>query len=178
MKMLIKILTSIGIAILILIGLIFGLILYFTIKDISFNNIKVPEGKIYPKTTQFLSTVQLDSLKKLQIQSDKVVVVGTGYDGYDFYMWHKPTEEGEIYIKAFEITKGKRLSRKKLDARTKNTINKLSEEYILYTGNSVIDEGTFEKYYPVRFELWFKSLKDGSEKKLAESEYMIDGWDR
>jgi hypothetical protein len=52
------------------------------------------------------------------------------------------------------------------------------DEFELYKGNTVIEEGTFEKYYPVRFELWFKSAQDGTEKKLTEKRYIIDGWDR
>ena len=94
-------------------------------------------------------------------------------------MWHKPTEKGEIYIKAFETTKHRRLSESKLISRTKNTITELSDHYKVFTGRTVIDEGTFEKYYPARFELWFKSeTDDGTEKKLTEKSYLIDGWDR
>ena len=94
-------------------------------------------------------------------------------------MWHKPTEKGEIYIKAFEITKNQRLSEWKLTNRTKNTITELSNDFKVFTGRTVIDEGTFEKFYPARFELWFKSATDGNRKrKLTEKSYLIDGWDR
>ena len=93
-------------------------------------------------------------------------------------MWHKPTEKGVLFLKAFEITSNNQLSKKKLRTRTKNSITKLSDEFILYKGTTVIDEGTFEKYYPARFELWFKSYYNGIEKKMTEKEYLIDGWDR
>ena len=54
----------------------------------------------------------------------------------------------------------------------------IQDNYKLYEGNTVIDEGTFDNYYPTRFELWFKSESSGIEKKLTEKNYVIDGWDR
>lgn len=76
------------------------------------------------------------------------------------------------------MTRNVRLSEWKLSNRTKSTITKLSDKYQLYQGSTVIDEGTFENFYPTRFELWFKFQKSGIEKKLTEKNYMIDGWDR
>jgi len=147
-------------------------------SDKPFLNIEIPSNLKFKKPIEYLSHQEIDSLKKLEVDESKVLVVGTGYSGYDFYMWHKPTEKGELYIKAFELTQNTQLSEWKLSARTKNVINELGEDYRLYIGRTVIDEGTFEHYYPTRFELWFKSLETGSEKKLAEEKYLIDGWDR
>jgi hypothetical protein len=178
MKILKIILISLGLLVLVAIGLFFGSIWYYSWQDSKFYDIEIPEGENYQKPTEYLNNKQLDSLKNLAVDSERIEIIGTGYDGYDFYMWHKPTEMGEIYIKAFELTKNQRLSEWKLTNRTKNTITELSDNFKVYTGRTVIDEGTFEKYYPVRFELWFKSEKDGAEKKLTEKSYLIDGWDR
>ena len=93
-------------------------------------------------------------------------------------MWHRPTEKGEIYIKAFELTQNIQLSEWKLSNRTRNKISELGDNYKLYDGNTVIVEGTFKNYYPTRFELWFKSESSEIEKKLTEKNYVIDGWDR
>lgn len=169
---------SLGLLVLVAIGLFFGSIWYYSWQDSKFYDIEIPEGENYQKPTEYLNNKQLDSLKNLAVDSERIEIIGTGYDGYDFYMWHKPTEMGEIYIKAFELTKNQRLSEWKLTNRTKNLISELSDDYKLFTGRTVIDEGTFEKYYPARFELWFKSEKDGAEKKLTEKSYLIDGWDR
>ena len=178
MKILKIILISVGLLVLLVIGLFFGSIWYYSWQDSKFYDIEIPEGENYQKPTEYLNNKQLDSLKNLAVDSERIEIIGTGYDGYDFYMWHKPTEMGEIYIKAFELTKNQRLSEWKLTNRTKNLISELSDDYKLFTGRTVIDEGTFEKYYPARFELWFKSEKDGAEKKLTEKSYLIDGWDR
>jgi hypothetical protein len=178
MRLLKIILISVGLIVLLAIGLFFGSIWYYSWQDSKFYDIKIPEGENYQNPTEYLNNQQVDSLKALKINSVKIEIIGSGYGGYDFYMWHKPTEKGEIYIKAFEITKNQRLSEWKLTNRTKNTITELSDDFKVYTGRTVIDEGTFEKYYPVRFELWFKSFQDGTERKLTEKSYLIDGWDR
>jgi|SRR5690554_1672676 len=178
MKILRIILISLGLLVLLAIGLFFGSIWYYSWQDSKFYDIEIPDGENYQKPTEYLNNKQLDSLKNLTVDSERIEIIGTGYGGYDFYMWHKPTEMGEIYIKAFETTKNQRLSEWKLTNRTKNTISELSDDYKLFTGRTVIDEGTFEKYYPARFELWFKSEKEGTEKKLTEKSYLIDGWDR
>jgi hypothetical protein len=46
---------------------------------------------------------------------------------------------------------------------TENIINKLDNNYKIYTGSTVIDEGTFYPY-PVRFEMYLNH-KSGLEKK-------------
>ena len=173
-KIIFGILIIIG---LLLIWFIFG-ILSEENAERKFYNIEIPDNLNFEKPLEFLSTQQIDSLEKLIIDKEKIVIIGDGYSGYDFYMWHKPNEKGEIYIKAFELTQNIQLSEWKLSNRTRNKISELNDNYKLYKGNTVIDEGTFEHYYPTRFELWFKSESSGIEKKLTEKYYVIDGWDR
>ena len=176
-----KILIGISSVIILFVGFIFWL--FFEIAnenkgDEIFYNIEIPENLKFEKPILFLSNTQIDSLRNLNVEQEKILVIGNGYSGYDFYMWHKPSEKGELFIKAYELTKNIRLSEWKLNNRTKNKISELSNEYKLYEGRTVIDEGTFENFYPTRFELWFKSESSGIEKKLTEKNYVIDGWDR
>jgi len=177
-----KIIKKIFLILAIIIGIVIisfiGLLSYDSYQESKFYNIEIPENLKFEKPIEFLTNSQIDSLKKLKVNDDKLIVIGSGYGGYNFYMWHKPIEKGDIYIKAFELTQKVRLSEWKLSNRTKNTITKLSNEYQLYQGSTVIDEGTFENFYPTRFELWFKSEKSDIEKKLTEKSYLIDGWDR
>ena len=168
--------------ILIVIGLFIGwVIIGLFVEDYEetkFYNIEIPKNLTFEKPTGFLTNQQIDSLKNLKVVDEKILVIGSGYDGYDFYMWHKPIEKGEIYIKAYELTQNIRLSQEKLTERTKNKITDSGNEFKLYKGRSLIYEGTFSNFYPVRFELWFKSDNSGIEKKLTEKGYLIDGWDR
>tara|TARA_R110002167_G_scaffold305841_1_gene510202 strand:+ start:28 stop:564 length:537 start_codon:yes stop_codon:yes gene_type:complete len=177
-----KFLLKITIGALIFIGCLVGIFMlgisYDNYEESKFYNIKTPKNLNLEKTVEFYNNQKLDSLNKLNVKSEKLIILGKGYSGYEFFMWHKPTEKGEIYLKAFEITQNIELSKEKLEDRTKNRITELSENYKMYKGSSIIYEGTFEKYYPARFELWFKSEKTGIEEKLVEKSYLIDGWDR
>ena len=147
-------------------------------EEAKFQNIKIPENMNFDKTIEFLTYSQIDSLKSIVVNKEKIMVIGNGYNGYEFYIWHKPTETGTIYIKAFELTQNLQLSEEKLTERTQNTITDPSNEFRFYKGSSFIYEGTFANFYPTRFELWFKSEISGEENKLTEKSYLIDGWDR
>ena len=173
-KIFLIILSIIGILIIIFLGLLS----YDYYQESKFYNVHIPDNLNFDKPVEYFSKKQLDSIKSIKVNKEKIIVTGYGYGGYNFYMWHKPTEKGEIYIKAFELTQNVQLSEWKLSNRTRNLISELSNEYKLYEGNTVIDEGTFEKYYPTRFELWFKSQQTGFERKLTDKSYVIDGWDR
>jgi len=176
-----KIFIGIFTIIILFTGFVFWL--YFEVvnenqEDEKFYNIEIPENLNFEKPIEFLTKQQIDSLRKIKVNNEKIVVIGNGYSGYDFYMWHKPTEKGQLYIKAFELTQNIQLSELELITRTENEITKLGEDYKLYIGNSLIYEGTFANYYPVRFELWFKPKSTEIERKLTEKNYVIDGWDR
>jgi hypothetical protein len=142
-----------------------------------FYNIQLPENLKVEKPEETISDEKIDLISE-NIQDDTILVVGTGYSGYNFYYWHKPQKKGLIYIRAFEITQNTELSKEKLFSETTKEIESVSDEFKLYKANSLIYEGTFEKYYPVRFELWFQPEGDNKPIKLAETKYLIDGWDR
>ena len=178
MKTIKIILISIAFVTLIIVGLIIGSNMYYSWKDKKVDSVIIPTGVNYEKPIDYLSQRQIDSIEKMPVDTNKILVVGSGYSGYDFYMWFKPREKGELYIKAYAEINNIRLSKQKLTNRTKNNILKPSNKYKLYKGNSVIYEGRLGKYYPARFELWFKSEKTGKERKVAEKIYLIDGWER
>lgn len=156
---------------------IFILIFYDYPQD-SFSNIKIPKNLNFDKPIESLTNRQIDSLENKIVNEEEILVIGNGYNGYEFYVWHKPTELGTLYIKAFELTQNIQLSEGKLTNRTSHKINQLDIKFNLYKSKTVIDEGTFEKYYPTRFELWFKPKNSDDEYKIKEVYYLIDGWDR
>jgi hypothetical protein len=171
--------------ILLIIGLLFISLYVFVVYDemnyqeeISELYDHDPKNFNFSKPIEYLDFEGLDSLRKLEVQTDKIEVVGTGYSGYDFYIWHKPVEKGVLYLKVFELTKNNQISKQKVTARTKKLIDSIKNDFVLFESTTVIDEGTFEKYYPVRFELWFKSNQTKKVKLLTEKKYLIDGWDR
>ena len=168
-----------------IIGLsILGMILWFgigmindSIKESKFSNYEIPDYIILNKPIKNFNRRQIDSLQKLRVEKNKLELNGQ-LGSYGFFMWYKPTEKGEIYVRAFEIAKNIELSRDELYDGTRNKIEKSTNKMTIYEGSSTIYEGTFEVFFPVRFELWFKSEKSGKEIKLAEKEYLIEGWDR
>ena len=169
------------IAILFLGGIFFSwlfILIFYDYPQDSFSNIKIPKDLDFEKPIESLTNKQIDSLENKIVNEEEILVIGNGYNGYEFYVWHKPTEFGTLYIKAFELTQNIQLSEEKLTSRTSHQINQLDTKFNLYKSKTVIDEGTFEKYYPVRFELWFKSQDSGNEIKVKEAYYVIDGWDR
>ena len=150
----------------------------YSLKEITLANIEIPEELDLKKTIEHLNKQQMDSMLKIEVTKAKIEVLGSGMGGYAFYMWHQPLEKGEIYIRAFEITKEIPIGNPELSDETRNLINSLSNTYQVYKGVYLIHEGALEIYYPVRFELWFRSAETGKEKKLTEKSYLIDGWDR
>jgi hypothetical protein len=148
---------------------------YYDYKESKFKNVEIPKNLNLKKTIENFSGKQIDSLNTI---NENLIIVGSGLTGYEFYMWHKPIEKGEIYIKAYEITQNIQLSKSELKNETKNKIEKLSNKLMLYKGITSISEGTFNNFYPARFELWFKSESSGIETKITEKSYLIDGWDR
>ncbi|MCD8413702.1 hypothetical protein [Tenacibaculum finnmarkense] len=173
MKVLKIIFIVIGVLVLMPITTFSGLLIYDSYYESKFMNIDIPENMRFEKPNEELGYLNINSLTE-----DKIEITGNGYFGYNFHMWHKPTEKGYVFVKAVELTQNIELSEPELENRTKNEISELSNNYVLYEGESLIYEGTFEQFYPVRFEMWFRSKETRTERKLAEKKYLIDGWDR
>jgi hypothetical protein len=89
-----------------------------------------------------------------------------------------PGEPGRVYLKAFEITKGTQLSRKKLEERACEFVgwSKTPGELFLSEVQFTIYEGDWGQYYGARFEVWFDPESGGPERKLIESNWKIEGW--
>ncbi|MDF4221891.1 hypothetical protein PXC01_09875 [Maribacter sp. M208] len=148
-------------------------------EDNEFGSYKIPENLAHmKKTMEGFSKTEMDSLKLLKPETEKLIITGTGYGGYTFYYWHKSKQPGNLYIRGFESQREVELMEKELPKRTRKTVVSADGNYHLYTSETAIHEGTFEKFYPARFELWFESENGKEKEKLTEIEYLIDGWDR
>lgn len=91
-----------------------------------------------------------------------------------------PGEPGSVHLKAFEVTKGTRLSADQLEAASKTRMawsGQSSERFGAKAGFTIY-EGDWGKPYAARFEVWFRPDSGGPERKLAERVFRIEGWQR
>ncbi|MBO6515902.1 MAG: hypothetical protein JJ975_05060 [Bacteroidia bacterium] len=140
----------------------------------SFYDIQIPEGHTYEKPKLSFTDEVRDSLIKLSPVEARLEVIGSGFVGYQFYIWSYPKESGYLELRAYEITRERKLLLRKDEVR--KYVKQGKTELVKF--HTVVHEGSFEHYYPARFELWFEPDGGGSERKLDEVEYLIQGWDR
>jgi len=91
-----------------------------------------------------------------------------------------PGEPGIAYLKAFEVTKGTPLSvdRVKANSSTRLVWSANPDERFGTKSAFKIYEGDWGKPYAARFEVWFKPDSGATERKLAERNFKIEGWQR
>ncbi len=91
-----------------------------------------------------------------------------------------PGEPGNIYLKAYEITKGTPLSAVRLENNTLCRMGYSDNPAELFTANVnfTIYEGEWNEFYGARFEVWFQPDSGQPERKLVEKNYKIEGWTR
>jgi hypothetical protein len=98
---------------------------------------------------------------------------------YDYGIWLGKIDSGTIYLKAYEITKGERLSATSL--KTSSSIPVYNPTDILRRFNTeesfTIYEGDWGNPYAARFEIWYRPNK-GEERKLTSKNFKIEGWQR
>lgn len=98
---------------------------------------------------------------------------------FDFYYPSLPS--GKLYLRCFEVTSNTELSSDRVRKRTETTVlNHTSFGKIIDRKEFTIYEGDWEEYYAVRVEVWFHdfSKKRGSDRKLMERIYRMEGWMR
>lgn len=91
-----------------------------------------------------------------------------------------PGEPGSVYLKAYEVTQGTRLSANWLagSSETRMTWSTDPTERFGAKAGFTIYEGDWGKPYAARFEVWFKPDSGEAERKLAERVFKIEGWQR
>jgi hypothetical protein len=99
---------------------------------------------------------------------------------YDVEGWLNPGEPGVVYLRAYEVTKGTRLSADRLYEKSNERIgwSETADELFLYNSHITIYEGDWGQPYAARFEVWFKPDGGGAERKLFERVFKIEGWQR
>ncbi|MBC2845224.1 hypothetical protein [Winogradskyella flava] len=148
--------------------LLFTFILAYQTPDYYGANKKIPENiKIYDANEfSAKSSKYLNSNSGLRI---------SGYGGsYSFHIKYSFREKGHFYLKAYEVTSNKRLSKKQLDKRLFK-VETLEEK--LYENWLKIYEGSQNYKYACRLELWFKPINNKNEYKITEQNFIITGWE-
>lgn len=99
---------------------------------------------------------------------------------FDIYAWANPGEPGYLYLKAFDVKKGTRLSELRLMSRSKEYTgwSNNPKDLFYYNTHVTIYEGDWSHKYDARFELWFHPEDGSPERKLAEKTLKICGWQR
>jgi hypothetical protein len=99
---------------------------------------------------------------------------------YNLTLRINPGEPGLVYLKAFEATKGTRLSEGRLKGASNERIGWSNdpEEKFLYENEFTIYEGDWGKPYAARIEVWFCPDSGQPERKLMERVCKIEGWMR
>ena len=99
---------------------------------------------------------------------------------YNLTLRINPGEPGLVYLRAFEATKGTRLSGGRLKDASNERIGWSNdpEEKFLYENGFTIYEGDWGKPYAARIEVWFRPDSGKPERKLMERVCKIEGWMR
>jgi hypothetical protein len=99
---------------------------------------------------------------------------------YEVTYSFNPGEPGSVYLKAFEVTQGTRLSEDRLgvSSGTRMPWSTNATERFGAKAGFTIYEGDWGKPYAARFEVWFKPDSGAAERKLAERTFKIEGWQR
>ena len=87
-----------------------------------------------------------------------------------------PGEDGEVYLRAYEVTKGTRLSADRMKQRTLEKVTGGGKKTIGIGKEFTIYEGDWGKYYAARVEIWFIPTKGGKPRKLKEKLFRVQGW--
>ena len=123
--------------------------------------------------------VKSDSILKLHRNQTDLFLYNSFQPGiYQYEFWTGKIDSGFIYLKAFEITNGDALSEENLEKNTQLSIGNVSDTIARFSlkKDFKIYEGDWGKFYAARFEVWFKPLLGGEERKLFQKNFKIEGW--
>ncbi len=105
-----------------------------------------------------------------------------GFSVGHYVVWIKRIENGNVYLKAFEVTKNDPLSVDRLKERSLIELNNPTDSIVKFgmkvNSDFTIYEGDWDKPYSARFDLCFILYNGGKEIKLIEKIFKIEVWKR
>ncbi|WP_348715149.1 hypothetical protein [Tenacibaculum sp. 190130A14a] len=132
-------------------------------------------NKKIPKDIEIYEPLETDPTENDFEKFDLVLASSFQPGIYNYFTDYKPTEKGNFYIKAFEVTSNDHLSADRMKVRSKVNVENLEPK--LYAGEFTIYEGSWGDKYAARIELWFEPL-NGKNYKITERNYIVEGWMR
>lgn len=157
-----------------------SIFLFYQSNDGYADNLEIPNNITLEKPIGNDSITRPDSIYTKEKKNFDFQLYNSFQPGlYEYDIWLNKIDRGTVYIKAYEITQNDRLSEEKLKKRTSLRVNNETDSLKIFgTKNDfTIYEGDWGKPYAARFEIWYKP-DIGKEKKIAEKNYIIEGWSR
>lgn len=136
----------------------------------------IPEGMGYHETKETFCEEDIDSTDVstwLRVHDEFQPGI------YEYQYFSSALPDGYIYLKCFEATENIPLSEDRIALKTKTTVDHHMAfgpvgGYHVFT----VYEGDWGDYYVVRVEVWHHDTSTGSEHKVNEKIYRMQGWQR
>lgn len=133
-------------------------------------------NKTIPKNIEIAIPIEKEPTKA-ELEKYDLILTSSFQPGiYNFYTALKSTELGSLYIKAFEINSNDILSEERIKISSKIKVENIESK--IYYGEFTIYEGSWGDKYAARIELWFEPSNKNKDYKIAERNYLIEGWMR
>ncbi len=120
-----------------------------------------------------------DSVRNIRKNNPDLQIYNSTQKGiYQFDFWIGKIDKGTIYLKAFEVTQERELSKKTLKEKSEVEVFNPSDSIMKFGTNRdfTIYEGDWGKPYAARFEVWHKSKTSNQERKIFQKNFKIEGW--
>lgn len=141
------------------------------------DDLKIPEGLELAEPESESESILPKSKKCIPPQKvDFRLINGTQGGIYRYQATVNPGEEGEVYLRAYEVTKGTRLSADRMKQRTREKVTGKGEQVVGIGKEFTIYEGDWGKFYAARLEIWFIPANGGVPRKLKEKLFRVQGW--
>ncbi|QES87950.1 hypothetical protein [Rhizosphaericola mali] len=152
----------------------FGFVFLFSPPDYYANH------KTIPSNIKYEIPIELTPSEKLLKKQHVVLGVGMQPGIYLFFTDYKETADSKLYLKAVDIDNNNLLSPEDIKSstllRSRSGWNFPKGNFTC--GQFTIYEGDWGYKYIARIELWSFNIKRNEDRKLAEVNYLIEGWQR
>ena len=149
---------------------LFSYLMYYP-NDFFADHLRIPEHVNFRSPTNTVDTLRPRTAVKFELSN------GNQPGMYTYYLWYKPKERGQIYLKAFEITENIPLSSEEIQERTMIEVSTPADRIKIFYKDFIIYEGDWGKPYGSKISVYFKPIGK-SQQKRVEQNFIVEGWMR